>query len=236
MSETEKLSVGALVTLLLLVAPAFVLHVDPRFPGSLAGGLLGVAGAVLMVLLLVYPLVKYVAAVRRSVTPFVSLRGLLTFHIYAGVLGPLFGVLHSGHSYQSSLGIALVVAMLAVVVSGFVGRYYLAHVSADIRDQHARLGTLRAAYDQTAIALAGANGSGGPAALGVALPITSADVSIRMLVYGIADLEYAINTREALKRTLRRWIIVHGAVSVATYLLLGLHIWNGVYYGLRWLP
>jgi len=236
MSETEKLSIGALVTLLLLVAPAFVLHVDPRFPGSLAGGLLGVAGAVLMVLLLVYPVVKYVASVRRSVTPFVSLRGLLTFHIYAGVVGPLLGVLHSGHSYQSPLGIALVVAMLAVVVSGFVGRYYLAHVSADIRDQQAMLGTLRTAYDQTAIALAGAGGRSGPAALGLALPMTSADVSIRRLVYGIADLEYAINTREILKRTLRRWIIVHGAVSVATYLLLGLHIWNGLYYGLRWLP
>ena len=235
MSETEKLSVGALVTLLLLVAPAFVLHVDPRFPGSLLGGLLGIGGAALMALLLLYPLVKYIAPIRMRITPFVSLRALLTFHIYAGVVGPLLGILHSGHSYRSPLGIALVITVLAVVVSGFIGRYYLAHVSADIRDQQAMLGTLRTAYDHTATVLAAATTSRGGVTVPDQLSIKSADVSIRTLVYGIADLEYAINTRETLKRTLRRWVVFHGVVGIVTYLLLGLHIWNGVYYGLRWL-
>ena len=52
MSETEKLTVGALVSALALVAPGFLLHAAPRFPGSLAGSLIGIAGAVLLVLLL----------------------------------------------------------------------------------------------------------------------------------------------------------------------------------------
>ena len=234
MSETEKLAVGALVTALLLIAPGFLLHVAPRFPGSLAGGILGIAGATLIVLLLLYPVVKYVGPLRKRVTRFVSLRALLAFHIYAGVLGPLFGIVHSGHKYESPLGIALVATMLAVVISGFVGRYYLAHVSADIRDQQAMLGTLRAAYDQTAAVLAGA-GPSGSTSPSSPLQVRSADVSLRALVDGIADLEYAINAREALKRALRRWVIFHATAAIATYFLLGLHVWNGIYYGLRWL-
>ncbi len=47
MSEAEKQTVGALVSALVLMAPGFLLHEAPRFPGTLAGGLLGVAGATL---------------------------------------------------------------------------------------------------------------------------------------------------------------------------------------------
>ena len=47
MKETEKLAVGALVSALVLAVPGFLFHVAPRFPGSLAGSLIGIAGAVL---------------------------------------------------------------------------------------------------------------------------------------------------------------------------------------------
>src|SRR5689334_13902821 len=104
MNETERLAVGALFTLLLFLAPGYLLHVSPRFAGSLAGGVLGIIGAVLLLLLLIYPLVKYSAWVRERVTRFASMRMVLAFHVYAGVLGPLFGILHSGHKYQSPLG------------------------------------------------------------------------------------------------------------------------------------
>src|SRR3546814_16748044 len=56
----------------------------------------------------------------------VSLGGLLSFHVYAGAIGALLGIIHSGHKFQSPIGIALVIAMLTVVVTGFIGRYYLA--------------------------------------------------------------------------------------------------------------
>lgn len=48
MSENERLTVGAVLTTLLFLVPAFVLHSSPRFAGSLSGFVLGAAAAALM--------------------------------------------------------------------------------------------------------------------------------------------------------------------------------------------
>lgn len=245
MSETEKQMVGALVSLLVLLAPAFLLHEAPRLPGSLAGGLLGIAGATLLVMLLVYSLVKRSGWLRARVTRRASLSTFLSFHIYAGVTGALLGILHSGHAYQSPLGVALMGAVLTVVLSGFVGRYYLAQVGADLREQRAMLGVLRARFDRIAADVASVAAHSG-AAVPVAGPdlrtfalvasgAGSAGVPFRQLVGAIADLEHAIGRREALNRVLSRWTVLHIAAALVMYPLLALHIWNGIYFGLRWL-
>ena len=52
---------------------------------------------------------------------------------------------------------------------------------------------------------------------------------------GMAELEYAIAGREALKGVFSRWMVLHIAAAIVMYPLLVLHIWNGIYYGLRWL-
>src|SRR5260370_21999940 len=109
-----------------------------------------------MVLLLAYPLVKHFAWLRPRVTKRLSMRAILSFHVYAGVLGALLGILHTGHKFQSPLGITLVASMLIVVLSGFVGRYYMVHLRVELRDQKAMLDTLRAEYDRIATELAGA--------------------------------------------------------------------------------
>jgi hypothetical protein len=127
-NETEKLTVGVLVGGLALLVPGFLLHVSPRFPGSLTGSLIGIAGAVLLLFLLVYSMVKRSAWVKAWVTKYVRMGAILSFHIYAGVIGALLGIIHSGHTFYSPLGIGLVSAMLVVVFSGFVGRYYLVHL------------------------------------------------------------------------------------------------------------
>ena len=54
------------------------------------------------------------------------------------------------------------------------------------------------------------------------------------LTESMADLEYAIGSNDLLKRRLSYWLIVHIVVSVIFYTLLGMHIWSGVYFGLRW--
>jgi hypothetical protein len=231
MSDKEKLAASSLITVLLFLAPGYLLHVSPRFSGSLAGGVLGIAGASLLVLLLVYPLVKHVKWLNVRVARRIPLGRILSFHIYAGLAGPILGILHSGHKYQSPLGVGLVLAMLAVVLTGFVGRYHLAYLSRDLREQEGILATLRSAYNRLAAAL---SGGGGPAA--ATSPALAGTVQIMPLVDAIADTEYAIEAREAGKRILRRWMVVHVVASIVMYFLLGLHIWSGIYYGLRWLP
>lgn len=234
MNDKERLTVGALVTLLLFLAPGYLLHVSPRFAGSLAGGILGIAGAILLLLLLVYPLVKYVRWLNVRVTRRWPLRSVLTFHVYAGVVGPVLGILHSGHNYQSPLGIALVLAMLFVVLSGFVGHYYLVYLSAGLRQQEGTLAILREAYNRIAAALAGREAL----VAGISAKATGsrANIPILPLVDTIAELEYAIGAREKLKRVLGRWMVAHITISIVMYFLLALHVWSGLYYGLRWLP
>ena len=222
MTESEKLIVGGLVSALALVVPGFVLHTAPRFPGSFVGSLTGIAGATLLVLLLVYSAVKRSDWMKVRVSRHVPLGAILSFHVYAGVIGALLGIIHSGHKFYSPLGIALVSAMLVVVFSGFVGRYYLVHVGTDLREQQSMLAVLRTRYDAVSGALAGG-------------PSVRADVPLPQLLGAIADLEYAIGAREALKRNLARWMVLHVAASIVMYPLLALHIWNGIYYGLRWL-
>jgi hypothetical protein len=234
MSKTERLTVGAVVTAILLLVPSFVLHTSPRFAGSMAGFALGCVAAALMVSLLIYPLAKYSASFRSGFSRFTSMQVLVAFHAYAGAFGAFLAILHSGHKYQSPLGIALVVSMLVVVVTGFVGRYYLPETSAELREAQSRLAMLRSAYDRTVAVFASRHASddGAPPVSASTVP----GVPILQLVDGIADLEYAIGSREAVKRIFLPWIIAHVIAAILMYLLLALHIAGEIYYGLRWLP
>ena len=234
MNDRGRLAVGATVTLLLLLAPAFVFHAAPQFPGSLGGSLLGITAAVLMLLLLIYPIVKYADWLRDRTTRLVSIRALLSFHVYAGVIGALLGILHTGHKYQSPLGIALVVTMLIVVVTGFVGRYYMPQISAELRDQQVRLGTLRSVFDR--MAADDANQQEPSLKPADPKPFGPMGVPVLRLVDGIADLEYAVQARATLKIVFTRWIVVHVVASILMYLLLALHVAGEIYFGLRWLP
>lgn len=233
MSENERLTVGVVLTALLFLVPAVVLHSSPRFAGSLSGFALGAAAAALMLSLMVYPAAKYSISFKKLVARFASMRALLAFHVYAGVFGAFLAILHTGHKYQSPLGIALVVSMLLVVVTGFVGRYYLPQTSSELREEQSRLATLRTAYDQTAVALAERHSSEGEGR-----PLTAAaaqGVPILKIVEGIADLEYAIGSREVVKRMFTPWIVAHVTTAILMYLLLALHVAGEIYYGLRWL-
>lgn len=233
MGERRRLIVDAVLAALLLLVPAFLLHSDGRFAGSLAGFALGSCAAVLMLLLLLYPLAKYSKAVNAAVTRLASMRALLSFHVYAGIIAAFLAMLHTGHKFYSPLGIALMVSMLVVVVTGFVGRYYLPRTATEIREQRSRLATLRSAYDRTALILSAADteASDVPAVNASALP----SVPLLQLVDGISDLEYAITSHEAVKKIFMQWIGFHVVAAIAMYALLALHVAAEIYYGLRWL-
>jgi hypothetical protein len=224
-SEFEKLAVGGLITVLLLFTPGFVLHTAPRFPGSLAGSMLGIAAAALMVLLLLYPLIKHWTWLRQRVAARMSMRTVLSIHIYAGALGAVLGILHTGHKFESPLGIVLVTSMLVATLSGFVGRYYLSHLRVELQDQKAALDLLRAEYERIA--------SAGSAQL-LASPAGSS-ASLPALIGAIADLEYGMRSRETIKRAFSGWMFIHITAALVMYPALALHIWNGLYFGLRWL-
>lgn len=87
-------------------------------PGGSQGHLYGVIGSSLMVSMLVYSLRKRMRILRRLG----RLRDWLDFHIFCGVVGPLFVILHSSFKVQGLVALSFW-SMIAVALSGVLGRY-----------------------------------------------------------------------------------------------------------------
>lgn len=252
MQERERPIVTGLVVLLVVLTLGFYIHRDPRFPGSLTGGVLGISAAALMLVPLVYLIIKRIPPLKRAVTPAVSMRTLLAIHIYAGVLAPILGILHSGHKFQSPLGIALTAMMVIVALSGFVGRSLMGQITAGARDQQQLLSGLRREYDRVADDLVQSPEQAATLRLlagfftrlaapffvrdrsGPTGPPAAAARALR-LSESMADVEYAIKSHDIAKAAFGRWLACHIVIALVLYALLALHIWSVWYFGIRWL-
>ena len=247
MKERERIVVSAVLSLLLIGWLGFLVHRSPRFPGSTAGAAFGVAAALIMLVPLAYPIVKRVPYLRRLVTAHISLPTLLTTHVYAGILGPVLAMIHTGHKFDSGLGITLTAALLLTVITGFIARYLLSYVNREIADKLILLQTARgdldSAWGHLASAPAGLRGVpraphfvAALASVGLELATAGPGAEVARIAESVADLEYAVATHELIKRRYRLTLRLHIGLSMALYALLVVHIWSGIYFGLRWLP
>ncbi len=97
---------------------------------------LGVAGAVMMLILFSYPLRKHF----RFARSWGPVRMWLVLHMVLGVGGPLLILVHSGFRFGSlNAGVALI-SMIIVVLSGVVGRFIYMRVN---RGLHGEIGSLQ---------------------------------------------------------------------------------------------
>lgn len=251
--EREGTVVTGIGVLLMLLWLGFAVHRSPRFPGGLAGTALGVFGAAMMTLpSIAYLAVKRLTPVKRWVTARMPLQTLLAWHVYGGLAGAVLAILHTGHRFDSTLGIALTGTMLLSVFSGYIGRQFLGYISLELRDKQQLLEQLVSTYNGlagetarqpfrlAAVAVAATRWSG------VRRRVLAArgdeNDEFLQLAYratqvadSIADLEYSIKAHAVLKRRFRVWLVVHIVTSLAFYILLALHIWAAFYFGLRWL-
>lgn len=252
MKEREFIIVSGLLALLLILWLGFSVHESPRFAGTLVGGALAVSGSALMLLPFAYLIIKRVKPLKRWVTKRISMRTLLAWHIYAGVLGPILVLLHTGHKFESPLGIALTAMTLIVVVSGFVGRYLMKPIGNEVKEKTAQLRQLQASYDDTLQELRSSCADQVQAIrpfVGMVSRLFAGFVFRRSgderdannvsrraiaLTDAIADLEFAIRTHETFKKAFGRWLKLHIALSCVLYVLLALHVWAAIYFGLRW--
>ena len=250
MKEREPLVFGGLVALLLVLWLGFLAHASPRFADSFWGGVLGVSGGLLMVATLAYLVVKRVPPLKKAVTRRISMTALLRWHMYTGILGAILGVLHTGHKFESPLGIALTATTLLVVLSGFVGRHLMKQIALEVSEKKKLLTGLELAYRQTAGEVAAhpeqtavlrpLAGFWPRLAAGLVVAAPAAEASLPApvralrLAESIADLEYAIKTHETFKRWFAAWLTFHIVTGFVLYVLLGLHVWAGIHFGLRW--
>lgn len=246
MREREAVIVSGVICVLLLAWLGFLFHRSPSFPGSGLGAVFGIAGAVLMLLPLAYSIAKRIPSLNARMTAHVSMSSLLALHAYAGILGPMFALIHTGHRFDSFLGITLTAVMLLVVVSGFALRYLLTFVTHEIKDKLSLLQTARGDLDSAWGALekvpAEMRGlpkapvlAAGLASLGFAVASPGPVAEVTRIAESVADLEYAVRMHEFFKRWFSRSLKLHIGLSVILYVLLALHIGSGIYFGLRWL-
>ncbi len=256
MKERERTVVTGLVVLMLSLWLGFLFHQSPRFAGSFWGGVLAVVGGILMLVPLAYLFVKRIKWLKTRTKKYVSMRTLLAWHVYAGIVGPILVLLHTGHKFVSPLGIVLTAMTIIVVISGFIGRYLMNQISTEIREKKATLKKLETYYQQSAIALstkpehaqilqpfsgffsrlfasffihdniAGPNNS---QSLDATSPTTMLHLS-----ESIADVEYAIKTHSTFKEWFGKWLKIHIVISMILYVLMALHIWGAIHFGIRW--
>ena len=244
MRDREWTIVTLLVLLMLTVWLGFLLHRSPRFAGSLSGGVLGVGGTILMLIpLAAYMVVKRVRIIKRHVTGWVSMRTLLTVHIYMALCGSILVLLHTGHKFDSPLGMALTAMVLLVVLSGFIGRYLMSHISQGLREKQQMLRGLQLGFKQMSQEFAHQNVQHASTRSAPDWPwnwlsgwsqTEDSVSSVSAIAGGIADLEYSIAVHGWMKNWFQKWLRFHLLISGILFFLLALHVWSGVYYGLRW--
>ncbi len=245
MKARERIVLTGILTVLLLSWLGFLVHSSPRFAGSGLGAVFGIAAAVLMLFPLAYPIVKRIPAINRRVTKHVSIETLMIIHVYAGIFGPVLAIIHTGHKYQSWLGIILTSVMLLVVVSGYAVRYLLTYVNQEVKDKLILLQTARGDLDHAWGVLENLppEQSAPPQApfllaamanIGIDLSPGGPTGEVTRTAEAVADLEFAVRTHELFKRWFAWSLKLHIVLSLLFYVLLGLHIWAGIYFGLRW--
>lgn len=246
MKERERIVVSGTACVLLVIWLGFLFHRSPRFAGSAAGVAFGIAGAVLMLVPFAYPIVKRIPFIHTRITQHVSMQTLLAAHVYAGIFGPVLAIIHTGHKFDSLLGIWLTAVMLFVVVSGFVVRYLLTYVNQEIQDKLLLLQTARGDLDSAWGVLENSPAelkglprapvmAAGLASVGIGLSFSGPAGEVIRTAESVADLEYAIRTDDLFKLWFSRSLKLHIVLSVLLYLLLALHVVSGIHFGLRWL-
>jgi len=122
--------------------------------GSRTGYNIGLTGAVLMLILFLYPLRKHV----RWLSAAGPLREWLNFHMLLGICGPLLILFHSRFSFDSTnAGIAMA-SMLVVAGSGIVGRFIYTRIHHELRGRKLAAMELRAALAESLERIQGGNG------------------------------------------------------------------------------
>jgi hypothetical protein len=97
-------------------------HADLK-PSGRIGSRFGIAGVALFCCLFLYPIRKRSKLLQRIG----KTKHWLDFHVLIGISAPLFITLHSSFKVQGLAGVAYWL-MVAVMLSGFIGRYFYAQI------------------------------------------------------------------------------------------------------------
>lgn len=241
MTKRDPLLALIFVLFLAILWLGFLFHQDQRFAGSLAGGVLAISGSLLLFIPLIYSIIKRVPSLKAAAVKKISFPTMLTIHVYAGFIGAILVLLHTGHKFNGLIATLLTVLLLIVVFSGYIGRYLLNRNSTELTEKKLLLAALESQYATKVVELHSRPDEKDSLRLfsgffsrlfAYSKPTHATDVL--RLADSIADLEYAISSHDLFKRLFSAWLKLHIVLSLIFYLLLVLHIGGEYYFGLRW--
>ena len=106
------------------------------------GFYIGVAGTLMMLALLAYPLRKHVPWMQR----WGSLKHWFRIHMIMGIVGPALVLFHSTFHIRSTNAAVALVSMLGVVISGVIGRFVYTKIHYGLYGRRATLETVKEAF------------------------------------------------------------------------------------------
>ena len=112
-------------------------------PAGIRGHGLGILGTLMMILLLIYSLRKRFNIFRKLG----SISTWLNFHIFLGITGPLFVILHTAFKLNGIVAISFW-SMIAVALSGFLGRYLYLQIPRTISGNEINLQDLEITHNK----------------------------------------------------------------------------------------
>jgi hypothetical protein len=227
-------------------APA---HKVLRPSGSVAHPL-GVAGLVMMVV----PVIYVVRKRWRRLAHAGSMRAWLEVHIFCGIVGPILVTFHTAFKFNGLISVAYW-SMLAVMLSGFVGRYLFVRMPRTIRgvelshdEIQARIDALTHDLDEAAadagwLARAGAIADA-PVARGVRRRVRRALAAEGIPANRAAAIADALAERALLSRKLAQltrtralfsaWHVFHQPLVYVMFAIAAVHVGVAVYFGYSW--
>ena len=111
-------------------------------PRSNFGFYLGVAGSVMMLALLAYPLRKHVRFMHR----WGVLKNWFRIHMIMGIVGPILVLFHSTFHLRSTNATVALFSMLGVVISGIIGRFIYTRIHYGLYGRRATLEKIQAEF------------------------------------------------------------------------------------------
>jgi hypothetical protein len=236
----EKNITLLLTVLFLFLLAGFLWIPTISFSGSLPGHLIGILGTFIMGYTLLYPFRKRVLGKKSRQNP-------LKFHIYAGLSGPSLVIVHSGHTYASWTGTLAFLSMVAIVLSGLVGRYLFRKVSRSIKDQKRAITEMRKELalkksqidGQACASILGLDGlaetGGGDEDNYDAIDASRCN-ELLVLAHSIVDTEHTLQGFVKTKALFGKWLRIHIYLTAFLFVMILVHFMSTIYYGLRWLP
>ncbi len=124
-------TLSAVLISLVFVYGLLAINQEGYAPGSPTGYRLGLYGALMMLVLLMYPLRKHVPLFRK----FGRLAEWLQLHMLLGISGPMLILFHSGFGSRSMNAAVALWCMVIVASSGIMGRFIYGRIHSRLNGQ-----------------------------------------------------------------------------------------------------